>query len=108
MSVLMPTVQVLADEPLNGFAAAHYGMALKLADRNLVDGIRYMRIGAQHWEGAQDARLYYHLGEALHKLGKVDEVCSHTYDFPHDMFRRSSCTPKIKLRVRRTVVVVFW
>jgi hypothetical protein len=53
---------------------------LKIGDNNLQSAVEYMKKGLDSDEpGTQDARFYFHLGDAMQRLGMVKEVrvCVH-------------------------------
>lgn len=59
----------------NGFALVHYGFVLKNFDKNFEDAIIYLREGINSGdEGTQDGKFFFHLGDALTKLGRNDEA----------------------------------
>ncbi|CAH0774024.1 unnamed protein product [Bemisia tabaci] len=65
---------VLNRWPSDGMAAAHYGFILKMED-NLEAGVKYLKNGIEsNHSGAQDSRFYFHLGDALYRLGRNDEA----------------------------------
>ncbi|KAG5879021.1 hypothetical protein JTB14_009659 [Gonioctena quinquepunctata] len=66
--------QVLAKWPDDGFALVHYGFILKTANK-LEEAIFYLERGIRTGdEGALDGRFYFHLGDALSRLGKTEEA----------------------------------
>lgn len=59
----------------NGFAAVHYGFILKVLDKDYEKAIIFLRQGIESGEsGTGDGRFYFHLGEALVRLGRNDEA----------------------------------
>ncbi|XP_068093535.1 aspartyl/asparaginyl beta-hydroxylase isoform X2 [Hyperolius riggenbachi] len=61
--------EVLSMDPNNGFAKVHYGFILK-ADNKIAESIPYLREGLQSGEpGTDDGRFYFHLGDALQRVG---------------------------------------
>lgn len=59
----------------NGFAAAHYGLVLKVLDKNLESAVVFLRQGIESNEpGTSDGRFYFNLGDALIRLGRRDEA----------------------------------
>ena len=68
----------LKRNPDNGFAAAHLGFVLK-SEGDLAGGAELLGRGiASGQEGAAQGKFYYHLGEALQRLGRKaesDKVC---------------------------------
>lgn len=59
----------------NGFAAAHYGFVLKIHDKNLENAAIFLRQGIDSGEnGTTDGRFYFHLGDALARLGRTTEA----------------------------------
>lgn len=81
--------QVLTRDPKNGFALVHLGFCLKVGDRNLEEGLKYLKMGIDSGmkqldrfpkpkttgqAGTQDARFYFHLGDAMQRLGLVKQV----------------------------------
>lgn len=52
----------------------HYGFVLKM-QTNYTEAVDYLRRGIRSNEsGTQDARFYFHLGDALYRLGRGDEA----------------------------------
>ncbi|XP_025829421.1 aspartyl/asparaginyl beta-hydroxylase [Agrilus planipennis] len=67
--------KILAIYPDNGFALVHYGFILKTVDNNLNKSVEYLRKGiSTKAEGVIDGRFYFHLGDALTKLGRIHEA----------------------------------
>ncbi|XP_058054376.1 aspartyl/asparaginyl beta-hydroxylase isoform X2 [Anopheles bellator] len=65
----------------DGFALVHYGFVLKTHDQNMELAAQYLREGIDTGhEGTQDGRFYFHLGDALQRLGRTGEA--------HDIYRR--------------------
>jgi len=63
----------LKRNPDNGFAAAHLGFVLK-SEGDLAGGAELLGRGiASGQEGAAQGKFYYHLGEALQRLGRKAE-----------------------------------
>lgn len=61
--------------PSDGFALVHYGFILKVHDGHLKPAIDYLQRGiATRHEGVIDGRFYFHLGDALARLGRHDEA----------------------------------
>ncbi|XP_023182249.1 aspartyl/asparaginyl beta-hydroxylase-like isoform X7 [Xiphophorus maculatus] len=61
--------EVLAVAPSNGFAKVHYGFILK-AENKIAESIPYLREGLESGEpGTDDGRFYFHLGDALQRVG---------------------------------------
>lgn len=59
----------------NGLAAANYGFVLKNHDKNLEAAVRYLRQGIESGaDGTVDGRFYFNLGDALIRLGRLDEA----------------------------------
>lgn len=72
---LLLLIQVLKQDPNNGFAKVHYGFILKTERNDLDGGIKYMSEGIATKEpGVTDGRFYLHLGDALQRTGQNDEV----------------------------------
>lgn len=62
-------------DPTNGFAKSHLGFILKTDHLRYVEAIRLLREGISSGHaGADDGRFYFHLGDALTRVGKPDEV----------------------------------
>ncbi|XP_068199603.1 aspartyl/asparaginyl beta-hydroxylase-like isoform X7 [Antennarius striatus] len=73
--------QVLAVVPGNGFAKVHYGFILK-SENKIAESIPYLREGLESGEpGTDDGRFYFHLGDALQRVG--DESAYHWYELGH-------------------------
>ncbi|KAJ8972011.1 hypothetical protein NQ317_000657 [Molorchus minor] len=65
---------VLSKWPNDGFALVHYGFILKTTDDKLEEAVVYLRRGlATKAEGVVDGRFYFHLGDALSRLGRNTE-----------------------------------
>lgn len=65
----------LSKWPNNGFALVHYGFILKTTDNNLNESVIYLRKGMSTREaGVNDGRFYFHLGDALTRLGRKEEA----------------------------------
>lgn len=53
----------------------HYGFILKTIDDKLKEAVTYLNDGIKtKEEGVIDGRFYFHLGDALIRLGKKDEA----------------------------------
>ncbi|CAH1153790.1 unnamed protein product [Phaedon cochleariae] len=66
---------VLKRWPSDGYALVHYGFILKTADNKLEEAVHYFRKGLKtRDEGVIDGRFYFHLGDALTRLGRTDEA----------------------------------
>ena len=62
-------------DPTNGFAKSHLGFILKTDHLRYVEAIPLLREGISSGHaGADDGRFYFHLGDALTRVGKPDEV----------------------------------
>ncbi len=60
--------------PDNGFAAVHLGFVLK-TEGDLEGAVKYLRRGIDSkQEGTGEGKFYYHLGEALQRIGKKEEA----------------------------------
>nr|XP_023017025.1 aspartyl/asparaginyl beta-hydroxylase [Leptinotarsa decemlineata] len=67
--------QVLAKWPDDGVALVHYGFILKTADNKLNSAVKYLKRGILTREkGVLDGRFFFHLGDALTRLGKTEEA----------------------------------
>uniref|UniRef100_A0A915BAZ3 Aspartyl/asparaginy/proline hydroxylase domain-containing protein n=1 Tax=Parascaris univalens TaxID=6257 RepID=A0A915BAZ3_PARUN len=65
---------VLRIDPNNGIAQAYYGYLIKL-EGELEQGVIFMRKGLRTARAAiADPRFYYHLGDALSRLGRKQEA----------------------------------
>jgi len=61
--------------PDNGFAQVHYGFILKTGDNNNEAAVDYLTWGiATRDPGTMDGRFFFHLGDALTRLGRHDEA----------------------------------
>jgi len=68
-------VQVLSQEPKNGFALVHLGFIMKTGDRDYTAAIPLLQKGiASNVPGVIDGRFFFHLGDALFRTGQHDEV----------------------------------
>uniref|UniRef100_A0A3P8WLS9 Aspartate beta-hydroxylase n=1 Tax=Cynoglossus semilaevis TaxID=244447 RepID=A0A3P8WLS9_CYNSE len=73
--------QVLATAPHNGFAKVHYGFILK-SENKIEESIPYLKEGLESGEpGTDDGRFYFHLGDALQRVG--DNSAYHWYELGH-------------------------
>ena len=62
-------------DPTNGFAKSHLGFILKTDHLRYDEAIHLLREGISSGHaGADDGRFYFHLGDALTRVGKPDEV----------------------------------
>lgn len=67
--------EVLKKWPNDGFALVHHGFILKIADNKLEEAVDYLKRGiATNDTGVVDGRFYFHLGDALERLGKHGEA----------------------------------
>ncbi|GLV43167.1 Aspartyl beta-hydroxylase [Carabus blaptoides fortunei] len=67
--------KVLARWPDNGFAQVHYGFILKVKENDLTGAIKYLQAGIKtKAPGVIDGRFYFHLGDALTRLGQTKEA----------------------------------
>lgn len=61
--------------PNDGFALAHYGFILKTNDNNFKDAVFYLQKGIDtKAPGVIDGRFYFHLGDALTRLGRESDA----------------------------------
>ncbi|XP_072544091.1 aspartyl/asparaginyl beta-hydroxylase-like isoform X2 [Salminus brasiliensis] len=66
--------EVLAVAPNDGFAKVHYGFILK-SENKIAESIPYLREGLQSGApGTDDGRFYFHLGDALQRMGDANEA----------------------------------
>uniref|UniRef100_A0A671WET1 Un-named hu7910 n=1 Tax=Sparus aurata TaxID=8175 RepID=A0A671WET1_SPAAU len=73
--------EVLAVAPSNGFAKVHYGFILK-SENKIAESIPYLKEGLESGEpGTDDGRFYFHLGDALQRVG--DDSAYHWYELGH-------------------------
>ncbi|XP_054863335.1 aspartyl/asparaginyl beta-hydroxylase isoform X9 [Amphiprion ocellaris] len=73
--------EVLAVAPSNGFAKVHYGFILK-SENKIAESIPYLKEGLESGEpGTDDGRFYFHLGDALQRVG--DNSAYHWYELGH-------------------------
>lgn len=67
--------QILEKWPNDGFALVHQGFILKTTDNKLEEAVNYLKKGiATNDTGVIDGRFYFHLGDALERLGKHNEA----------------------------------
>lgn len=70
--VLSEVLKVKSD---SGFAKVHLGFILKTDDFKHKEAAQLLKEGiATREEGVIDGRFYFHLGDALHRIGKQDEA----------------------------------
>ncbi|KAI7813763.1 putative aspartyl/asparaginyl beta-hydroxylase [Triplophysa rosa] len=61
--------EVLSAAPHDGFAKVHYGFILK-SENKIEESIPYLREGLESGDpGTDDGRFYFHLGDALQRMG---------------------------------------
>uniref|UniRef100_A0A4W5NKU6 Aspartate beta-hydroxylase n=1 Tax=Hucho hucho TaxID=62062 RepID=A0A4W5NKU6_9TELE len=61
--------EVLAVAPSDGFAKVHYGFILK-SENKIAESIPFLRDGLESGDpGTDDGRFYFHLGDALQRMG---------------------------------------
>ncbi|XP_064797529.1 aspartyl/asparaginyl beta-hydroxylase-like isoform X1 [Oncorhynchus masou masou] len=61
--------EVLVIAPSNGFAKVHYGFILK-SENKIAESIPFLRDGLESGDpGTDDGRFYFHLGDALQRMG---------------------------------------
>ncbi|XP_057240300.1 aspartyl/asparaginyl beta-hydroxylase isoform X6 [Malurus melanocephalus] len=61
--------EVLSLAPNDGFAKVHYGFILK-AENKIAESIPYLQEGLESGDpGTDDGRFYFHLGDALQRMG---------------------------------------
>lgn len=68
--------------PADGFAQVHYGFILKTSSNDLVNAVKHLSNGLETEEkDVIDGRFFFHLGDALTRLGRNDEAIkvSRTY-----------------------------
>ncbi|XP_061661045.1 aspartyl/asparaginyl beta-hydroxylase-like isoform X4 [Syngnathoides biaculeatus] len=74
--------EVLAVAPADGFAKVHYGFILK-SENKVAESIPYLKEGLESGEpGTDDGRFYFHLGDALQRVG--DRSAYHWYQVGHE------------------------
>ncbi|XP_071112083.1 aspartyl/asparaginyl beta-hydroxylase-like isoform X2 [Haliotis cracherodii] len=67
--------KVLKLDPNDGFALVHFGFILKTDEKNPVEAVPYLERGLKSAaKGTRDGRFYYHLGDALHRLGNTEKA----------------------------------
>ncbi|XP_018578910.1 aspartyl/asparaginyl beta-hydroxylase isoform X1 [Anoplophora glabripennis] len=67
--------KILEKWPNDGLALVHYGFILKTVDNKLEGAVDYLRRGLEtRAEGVIDGRFYFHLGDALARLGQHEEA----------------------------------
>ncbi|XP_076437632.1 aspartyl/asparaginyl beta-hydroxylase-like, partial [Babylonia areolata] len=67
--------RMLQKNPDDGFAQVHLGFIVKTTDNSLLEAIRLLQSGIDsRQEGTQDGRFYFHLGDALQRLGRAEEA----------------------------------
>ncbi|XP_034041999.1 aspartyl/asparaginyl beta-hydroxylase isoform X2 [Thalassophryne amazonica] len=73
--------EVLANAPNSGFAKVHYGFILK-SENKIAESIPYLKEGLESGEpGTDDGRFYFHLGDALQRVG--DDSAYYWYELGH-------------------------
>ncbi|XP_071340513.1 aspartyl/asparaginyl beta-hydroxylase-like isoform X23 [Trachinotus anak] len=73
--------EVLAVAPGDGFAKVHYGFILK-SENKIAESIPFLKEGLESGEpGTDDGRFYFHLGDALQRVG--DNSAYHWYELGH-------------------------
>ncbi|KAJ8934850.1 hypothetical protein NQ314_013121 [Rhamnusium bicolor] len=67
--------EVLRMWPNNGFALVHLGFIFKTSDNKLQEAVEYLRRGLDTKDkGVIDGRFYFHLGDAMTRLGQNKEA----------------------------------
>ncbi|CAL1270399.1 unnamed protein product [Larinioides sclopetarius] len=67
--------EVLEVKPDSGFAKVHLGFILKTDDSKYEEAAHLLSQGiATREEGVIDGRFFFHLGDALYRIGKQDEI----------------------------------
>lgn len=67
--------KVLEMDPGNGLAKVHLGFIIKTLDNDLEKAIPLLTEGiASEAEGTKDGRFYFHLGDALQRLGQTENA----------------------------------
>ena len=62
-------------DPNDGIAQVHLGFIMKTIDDDPLAAIPYLQKGiATGAPGTSDGRFYFHLGDALNRVGEPDEV----------------------------------
>ncbi|XP_037135146.1 aspartyl/asparaginyl beta-hydroxylase isoform X8 [Syngnathus acus] len=75
--------EVLAVAPSDGFAKVHYGFILK-SENKIAESIPYLKEGLESGEpGTDDGRFYFHLGDALQRVGDKSQAY-HWYQVGHE------------------------
>lgn len=60
---------------MDGYALCHLGFLLKTFDHEMEEAIPLLEAGIKTKDpGTADGRFYMHLGDALQRVGKNDEV----------------------------------
>ncbi|XP_062377157.1 aspartyl/asparaginyl beta-hydroxylase isoform X5 [Sardina pilchardus] len=73
--------EVLVKAPSDGFAMVHYGFILK-SENKIAESIPYLRGGLEsEAAGTDDGRFYFHLGDALQRVG--DQSAYEWYERGH-------------------------
>ncbi|NWW76715.1 ASPH hydroxylase, partial [Climacteris rufus] len=73
--------EVLSLAPNDGFAKVHYGFILK-AENKIAESIPYLQEGLESGDpGTDDGRFYFHLGDALQRMG--DKEAYKWYELGH-------------------------
>ncbi|XP_014349181.1 aspartyl/asparaginyl beta-hydroxylase-like [Latimeria chalumnae] len=73
--------EVLSIAPHDGFAKVHYGFILK-AENKIAESIPFLKEGLESGDpGTDDGRFYFHLGDALQRVG--DEEAYKWYELGH-------------------------
>ncbi|XP_061522793.1 aspartyl/asparaginyl beta-hydroxylase isoform X3 [Phycodurus eques] len=74
--------EVLAVAPGDGFAKVHYGFILK-SENKIAESIPFLKEGLESGEpGTDDGRFYFHLGDALQRVG--DQSAYRWYQLGHE------------------------
>lgn len=67
--------ETLSKWPKNGYALVHYGFILKTSLNDLSQAVKYLEQGISTNEsGVIDGRFFFHLGDALTRLGRNEEA----------------------------------
>ena len=77
-------MQMLRHEPDNAFAKAHMGFIYKTSDNNIEKAVPMLMDALSSGDpSVQDGRFYFHLGDALQRLGNKSEVSADCYLSAH-------------------------
>ncbi|MGH0166806.1 UNVERIFIED_CONTAM: hypothetical protein FKN15_002255 [Acipenser sinensis] len=98
--------EVLSVAPDDGFAKVHYGFILK-SENMMAESIPYLKEGLESGDpGTDDGRFYFHLGDALQRVGDKDAY--KWYEIGHQRGHFASVWQRSLYNVDRLKAQAWW